>query len=381
MTLKGANRSLFEARLANNLQRVLKGRGPRVRHRSGRFYVRIGDDQRGATEAALGRTFGIIGFARTERVEKKIESIRSAALRIAHAAGADELTTFKIRSKRSDKSFPLSSHEIEVDLGNALRHQVSGISVDLSHPDLLITVEVREAAYVYGNDSPGPGGLPVGCAGRGILLLSGGIDSPVAGYLLAKRGLKLDAIYFETYPYTSIDAREKVFDLVSTLTPYNVGMTLIVIPFTDIAVRIREMARPEYATLLMRACMVEIATRVAEQRGCLGIVNGDSLSQVASQTLEGMRFVDTHAGFPVYRPLVGFDKLDIVRLARSIGTYEISIRPFDDCCTVFTPKSPSTRPKLESVERDYEALKVGDLVEEASRNGIMRWFDPSPGET
>ena len=376
ISLKGANRDLFERRLKKNLKRPFD-KPPILRHRNGRLIAGIEEKQQETAEVIFSRTFGLVGFSRTERVAKKIESLRSAAIEIARRAGAeDRKLAFKIRAKRSDKSFPMRSHDIEVDLGDTLREQYPQLYVNLKAPDLMITVEIRNEAFVYGHNNPGPGGLPVGCAGRGTLLLSGGIDSPVAGYLACKRGMKLDAIYFETYPYTSRDARRKVEQLSQSIAEYNVGMTLFVVDFTDIALHIRDKSRPEYTTLMMRACMVEIATNIAERRKCLGLITGDSLSQVASQTLENMRFVDAHAGIPIYRPLFGFDKLETISIPKQIGTYETSILPFEDCCTVFTPASPSIRPKLETVERQFDALEFDGELEAASLGASMTWFEP-----
>lgn len=377
LTLKGSNRSFFERQLMRNIKRGLKGSDARVRHRAGRFYLDVPVEWAERAESLLSATAGVVGFARTHRCDKSIESIVCAAISVAESHGAeDKPFRFKIRAKRSDKAFSHSSHEIEVAVGDALGRRFPLLSVDLTSPDLLIRVEIRESAYVFGNDIPGPGGLPVGSAGRGVLLLSGGIDSPVAGYLMARRGLKLDAVYFDSYPYTSHDTRKKVETLADTLADINMGITLFTVPFTDICVRISERAHPEYTTVLMRACMMEVASAIAAERRALGIVTGDSLSQVASQTVENLRCTDSHAAVPVYRPLIGFDKQETIRIARNIGTYETSIEPYPDCCTVFRPDTPVIRPSLDSVESQFDRLDIAPHIDRAVGAREPRWSEP-----
>ena len=377
MTLKGENKPLFEKRLAKNIRRLLRGATCDIRSRSGRFYLQVDDAHERIAAAALSRTFGIVGFSRTHEVEKEMAAITQAALEVMSRTDATDVQrSFKVRSKRSDKSFPKTSHEIESIVGDALRDRFPLLEVNLSSPDILLQIEVREKAYVFIHDSSGHSGLPVGCAGRGILLLSGGIDSPVAGYFMAKRGLKLDALYFHSHPYTSADALEKVEDIARLLSPFNIGITLFVVNFTPLSLHIRDKTRPSFATLLMRGCMMEIATQLAVKRQALAIVTGEALSQVASQTIESIRFVDSCSGFPVLRPLVGFDKLETIDWAKKLGTYDISIRPFDDCCTVFTPDTPIIRPKLESVEREYSYMKADVLISEAVETVTAKWFEP-----
>jgi tRNA uracil 4-sulfurtransferase len=377
LSLKGENRDWFDRKLIRNLRRSLKGTPCSITHRENRFYLEVSDDHAMIAQRKLERTFGIVAFARVYRVRKSIDRIIEAALEVASAAGAAERPqTFKVSSRRSDKSFPLSSHEIETAVGDSLRSAFPLLSVHLDSPDLLVRVEVRERASVFGNDRPGPSGLPVETSGRGMLLLSGGIDSPVAGYLMAKRGMKLDSIYFDSFPYSPREAHEKAEDLSALLATYNVGMTLFTVPFADIAVTIRERAKSEYVTILMRASMMEIATRIAASRRAVAIVTGDSLGQVASQTAENIGFVDRYAGVPVFRPLLGYDKLETISLARNIGSYDISVRPYDDCCTVFAPRAPIIRSDLEAACREYDRIDIAEFIEPAVRRAEMRWSDP-----
>ncbi len=377
LTLKGENRASFEKQLAWNIKRPLRDTDCSVRLRRGRFFLTVAEPHERRAERVLRTTCGIVGFARDRCVDKRLDLIADAAIDLAREAGAAEKRLrFRIRSRRTDKSFPLSSHRIEETVGAAVTKEFPLLSVNLSDPELVIHIEIRDAAYLYGNDTPGPSGLPVGCAGRGVLLLSGGIDSPVAGFFMTKRGLKLDAVYFDTYPYTSIEAREKVETLAGILADYNVGLTLYTVPFTDIALHIRATVDEAYTTLLIRACMMEIASLIARRRRALALVTGESLSQVASQTVESLRFTDAHAAFPVYRPLIGFDKQETITWARRIGTYETSIRPYEDCCTVFTPTAPKIRPELRSTERMFSGLSAGRLFENALENTCTRWFEP-----
>ena len=273
---------------------------------------------------------------------------------------------FKIEARRSDKSFFLTSYEIACRLGDVLRARFPELMVDLHHPDWTLNVEIREAAYLYGPETKAPGGLPSGSSGKGLLLLSGGIDSPVAGYLMGKRGLKLDAAYFHTPPFTSEKAKEKVEHLTHILSEYLTGTALHVVPFTETQVRIKERARSEEVTLLMRACMVNIAAIIAEKTGSICLVTGESLGQVASQTPESIRFTGHGTDFPIFRPLIGLDKEQIVSLARKIGTFETSILPYEDCCTLFSPAHPLVRPDYESMVRSFQELEADALLQKAA---------------
>ena len=292
------------------------------------------------------------------------KALSVAASNIAEGRG----TTFKVESRRTDKSFPLTSYELSRDIGSEVLDAFPELSVDVHKPAWTISLEIREQAYIYGYERKGPGGLPVGTAGRGILLLSGGIDSPVAGYLMAKRGIRLGAVYFHAYPYTSDQAKEKVISLAGLISPYTGRMRLFIVPFTDVQLRIKERAKEEETTLLMRACMMKIADRIARAREALSLVTGENLSQVASQTTESMRFTQSVTDFPVYRPLIGFDKEEIITLAKKIGTFDTSILPFEDCCTIFSPKHPLVHPELDRMKESYLNLDADELLNSAIEN-------------
>lgn len=369
IALKGKNRNAFEKRLKENLRNKLKGLPIRLSGGWGRYYLSLPESE--ATDAAyqtietaITTTFGIVGYARAVKVPKTADDIFQAIE--AHLARLGRpLTTFKAESKRSDKSFPLTSMELNCRIGETFLQRYPGSKVDVHHPDVQIFVEIREAAYVYVTPLPAAGGLPVGTAGRGTLLLSGGIDSPVAGWMMAKRGLKLDALYFHAYPYTSNEAKEKVIALARLLAPWTDGLTLMIVPFTETQLQMNRHGQPEAATLFMRCAMMEIAHRITEQRGNKAIITGESLSQVASQTAESLRVTSSHTTYPVLRPLIGMDKEEIMRLARTIGTFETSILPYEDCCTLFSPKHPLIKPDFETLNQAFSRLQVEPFLEAA----------------
>jgi thiamine biosynthesis protein ThiI len=274
--------------------------------------------------------------------------------------------SFKVESKRSDKGFPMTSIELSQYVGNLLSDAFPDIEVDVHNPELVVSLEVREkAAYVHAKSLPGAGGLPVGANGRAVTLLSGGIDSPVSSYMIARRGIHLIPVHFFSFPYTSEQAKQKVLDLAKLLTDYCGRLTVEIVPFTHIQEEIRAKCPEEYFTLIMRRFMMRIAEAIAEQNGCAALVTGEDLGQVASQTMEALRVTEAVVDLPVLRPLIGMDKKDIVEIARKIGTFDTSILPYEDCCTVFTPRHPKTKPKLEDVEAAEAALDVDTLVAEA----------------
>lgn len=367
IALKGENRSFFEARLRRNIRRALTGIECTVAGGSGRFYLRVRPEDEETARERLARVFGITSFSRTTRAEKTIDAIRSTAVALV-AAQEEHLanTSFKVEARRTDKQFPMRSYDIAAELGGVLLESFPSLKVDVHRPSWVLNVEIREQAYLYLDRSQGPGGLPVGTAGRGMLLLSGGIDSPVAGYLMAKRGLRLSAVYFHAYPYTSEEAREKVVTLARTLAPYLSGVTLYVVPFTDAQMRIKQRGAAEEVTLLMRACMMRIAEQLAARTNSGCLITGESLGQVASQTMESMSFTGGMTTLPVFRPLIGMDKEEIIALARKVGTFETSILPYDDCCTIFSPKHPLIRPQLDRMRNAYEALEIDDLLTQAA---------------
>lgn len=363
--LKLGNRREFEERLKADIRRRLSHMAHKVEYQPGRIFVTV--DATGADEAEsiLSRIPGVNGWARTIRAEKTFAEVEKAALEIAARAAAVGKKTFKVESRRSDKSFPLDSFGLSSELGHSILETNPGVRVDLHNPEFLVNVEIRDKAFVYGDPARGVRGLPVGSQGRGLLLLSGGIDSPVAGYLMAKRGLDLEAMYFHAWPYTSKEAHDKVVDLARVLAAYTGGITLWTVPFTDIQMALKKGAREDLTTLMMRAAMMEIAHAFATSRRDTCIVTGESLGQVASQTAQNLRFTQHPTDLPVLRPLIGADKEETIAMAREIGSFDISVRPFEDCCVIFSPKHPLLRADLARERVAYEALALGPLIQEA----------------
>lgn len=372
IALKGKNRSFFEKRLKTNIRSKLKGVPFRIDGGHGRYFLALNKEEDNenhhiAIKQALRTTFGIVGFAKTIKTEKSEEAIYQAVYQLLDAK-ENPLRTFKAEAKRSDKSFPLTSMELNCQIGGKVLEKYENTRVDVHNPETRIFVEVRDHAYIYLTPEKGPGGLPVGIAGRGTLLLSGGIDSPVASWMMNKRGLKVDAVYFHAYPYTSDMVKEKVTKLASIIAPWNDGINLFIVPFTDVQMEIKKNGPPDESTILMRCCMMEIAHRMTNQRGNNAIITGEALSQVASQTTESIRVSNSHTDFPVLRPLIGMDKEEIIEIARRIETFETSILPYEDCCTLFSPKHPVIRPDFEELKMSYSKLEADDLMDEAIKN-------------
>ncbi len=368
IALKGLNRGTFEDILIRNLKRRLHPLG-RFSIRKSQSTIRIEpmDDGIDMEEAAerISTVFGIAAYSRACVVEKEFSAIAAAAPEYLR----EQLTaarTFKVEAKRSDKRFPMKSPEISAELDAVLLDAYPHLRVDVNQPDLVVTVEVRDfAAYVRGNPLPGAGGLPVGSSGSAMVLISGGIDSPVSAYMMAKRGVALNLVHFVSPPYTSERAKQKVVDLCEALTPYCGAMALFVAPFTTIQEEIRDRCPEELFTIVMRRFMMRISERLARQEDCAALVTGESVAQVASQTLQAIAVTDRVCNMPVLRPVIGMDKREIVEIAQRIGTFDISIQPFEDCCTVFTPRHPRTRPKLEAVEEAERSLALDELIDRA----------------
>ena len=368
IVLKGLNRRTFEQKLLSNLRHSLYGVGDyRVWYSQSTVYIEGADeasDMDAAFEAA-GKVFGIIKLSRAAECEKDKDAITALAKEYLRG----ELTaakSFKVESKRSDKRFPLTSIQLSQYVGGELSEAYPHLKVEMHEPELVVHLEVREtAAYVHASPVDGAGGMPVGSNGVAVSLLSGGIDSPVSSYMIAKRGVRLVPVHFFSFPYTSEAAKEKVIELARLLTPYCGKMPLFVVPFTHIQEQIRDKCPEEYFTLVMRRFMMRIAEKIAEAQGAKAIVTGENLGQVASQTMEAMASTQAVLSLPVLQPLIGLDKEEIVRLARRIGTFETSILPYEDCCTVFTPRHPKTHPKLEEVARAESAMDIEGLVAEA----------------
>lgn len=370
ISLKGLNRDFFEKRLKNNIKQKLKGYRTQVSKQKGRLFFEIENScPKDLIDMAFSTTFGVVGYSRCLRCAKDIEVIREkAAVLIEDAPFNKGEGTFKSITKRADKSFELNSYAIDCILGEVVHEAYPKMTVNVKQPDMTIHCEIRDQAYLYTTAKKGPGGLPVGSAGKGMLLLSGGIDSPVAAYKMASRGLKMDCIYFHAYPYTSEQALEKVKTLASLLAPYMQGTRLHVVPFTEPQLWIKTHSQEDETTLMFRAAMMKVANIISVQQEGLCIVTGEALSQVASQTLESMAFTDSMSDQLVVRPLVGMEKQEIMDLAKKMGTYETSILPYEDCCVLFSPKHPLVRPKKDIVTEHYHKMEIEPLLESAIKD-------------
>ena len=364
--LKGKNRFFFLKRLQTNIEKQLEEISPDVTIRNGRLYLRVNQDDIQYAQKVLTRVFGVMSFSQARITQKDIKAIKETALDLAGELAACG-NTFKIEARRTDKSFPLDSYGIACLLGDAIRKERTDLKVDLSHPQWIVNVEIRDSAYLYGKETRGPGGLPVGCSGKGLLLLSGGIDSPVAGYLMAKRGVRIDSVYYHTPPFVSERVREKVENLTGILSRHTTRTTLYIVPYSEIQVKIKEEGDAEAVTLYSRAAMMEIATGLARRNRLHCLITGESLGQVASQTVESLAFTGSRTDLPLFRPLIGMDKEDIIHLARKIDTYETSVLPYPDCCTLFSPEHPLIHPDLRSITTGYDALDLGSLIRDAVR--------------
>lgn len=370
IALKGLNRSMFENMLRQNIKAKLKGYHNTITKQKGRLFLKIGDDcPREVVDTALSTTFGIVGYSRSFSAPKELEAIHEAAREaIGEGPFAEGKGSFKVISRRADKSFHLTSYQLDIELARTIHEVYPDLTVDVKNPDLILHCEIRDKAYLYTSPKKGLGGLPVGSAGKGMLLLSGGLDSPVAGFLAAKRGVKMDCLYFHAYPYTSDEALEKVKTLASLIAPYLQGTRLWVAHFTEAQLQIKRTAPENETTLMFRAAMMTLANRHSERTGSQCIITGEALGQVASQTLEGLSFSDSFSEQLVLRPLIGMDKQEIMDLARKIGTYETSILPYEDCCVLFSPKHPLTRPDKTVVTEHYNAMGIEPFIEEALSN-------------
>ena len=371
IALKGLNRHAFEDRLIKNARRKLMPVGSfHFRKAQSTIYVEPDEEGYDLDEATdrLQKVFGIAALTRACVVDKDFELIKTTAGEYLKEE-LETASTFKVEAKRSDKSFPLKSPEICAQVGEYLLEQYPHLEVDVHHPDVVVTVEIRDyAAYIHGAQLKGAGGIPVGSGGQAMLLISGGIDSPVAGYMLAKRGLEVSAIHFVSPPYTSERAKQKVIDLAQKMCSYCGRIKMYIVPFTEIQEAIRDECPEDLFTIIMRRYMMKIACRVARAHDCEALITGESVGQVASQTIQAIACTDEAADMPVLRPVIGMDKDEIVTISRKIDTFETSILPFEDCCTVFTPKHPRTKPQLKFVKLAEEQMKQEELIERAIAN-------------
>ncbi|MBQ8133691.1 MAG: tRNA 4-thiouridine(8) synthase ThiI [Clostridia bacterium] len=371
IVLKGLNRKNFEDTLIKSIKRRL--------HKIGAFKVKASQsiitvapvfddiDMDEAVEC-VSKIFGIAAFSRACTAEKDIEKIKEAAGEYLEEQFS-VTGSFKVEAKRSDKKFPLTSPEIAREVGGYLAERFPDVRVDVHNPDTVVTVEIRDgAAYIHSGVIRGAGGIPVGTGGKAAILISGGIDSPVAAYMMAKRGIELTAVHFASPPYTSERAEEKVTELLKRVSAYSGRITMYTVPFTKLQEQIRDKCHEEYFTIIMRRFMMTIAEEIARKNDCQALITGESLGQVASQTIGAIACTDDACTMPVFRPLIGMDKEEIIEISRKIDTFEISIQPYEDCCTVFTPKHPRTRPVLKNVIEEQNKIDFGQLVKEAVEN-------------
>ncbi len=367
--LKGQNRPRFEKMLKDSMSAAVRRFGGSVKKGDGRFYVRhIEQSQIPAAMDALCKVFGVHSVSPAYEMEKDLSAVCQKAAELAQtemARLALSSASFKVKGKRSDKRYPLSSMEVAAEVGGYILEHVPGLRVDVKNPQLTLYVEMREQAYVYTSILPGKGGMPLGSSGKAMLLLSGGIDSPVAGYRVASRGVCLEAVHYHSFPYTSERAKEKVLTLAKLLAQYTGPIRLHIVHFTEIQMAIYEKCPEEQLTILMRRYMMKIAERVALENQCQAIVTGESIGQVASQTIASLHVTNSAVELPVFRPLIGMDKDEIIERARTIGTFETSILPYEDCCTVFVPKHPVTRPNLHKIELSEKLLEEEALIADA----------------
>lgn len=370
--VKGKNRYLFEDALVRQIRYALKKTDGEfeVTKENGRIYATAvsGFDFDEAVEA-LKTVFGIIGICPVVQIEDNgFDDLADTVIKYFDSAYPDKHFSFKVNARRARKNYPMDSMEINMEMGGRLLDAFPELSVDVHNPDVLLQIEIRNKINIYSTEIPGPGGMPVGTAGKAMLLLSGGIDSPVAGYMVAKRGVELEATYFHAPPYTSERAKQKVIDLAKLVAKYSGPITLNVVNFTDIQLAIYEKCPHDELTIIMRRYMMRIAEELGKESGCLGLVTGESIGQVASQTMHSLYCTNEVCTMPVFRPVIGFDKQEIIDLSEKIGTYETSIQPFEDCCTIFVAKHPVTKPNLNIIQRDEHNLD--DCIDELFKTAI-----------
>ena len=378
MALKGLNKRTFEDVLVKNIKRRLKDLGKtNLTRAQSTIFIDPYEEKYDTDEAVdrLKKVFGIAALCRAAVCEKQFDDIKRVSLEYLEEA-LSYASTFKVTAKRADKSFPMKSPEICRELGGALLSRFDNLKVDVNNPEVTVTVEIRDSkAYVHGENIKGAGGLPVGTSGHAMLLLSGGIDSPVAGYMLAKRGVHISAVHYVSPPYTSERARLKVEQLCERLTDYCGSIAFFCVPFTEIQEAIKNHCPEEFFTIIMRRLMMEIAQRISEREKCLALITGESVGQVASQTMNAIACTDAVCRIPVFRPLIGMDKTEIVETARKIDTFDISIQPYEDCCTVFTPRHPKVRPLLSDVENAQNGFDFSELVDKAVNDTELKIFN------
>lgn len=358
ISLKGLNRPMFEKQLLANVAKALAPLGKfSIRKSQSTVYVEpLGDDidMQAATER-LSKVFGIVNICPAAKCQKTIKDIERTTLECLSQIDLNG-KTFKVEAKREDKQFPMNSPQLCRHMGAVILKNTEGLSVDVHNPDILVQIEIRKEAFIFTQKVSGAGGMPVGTAGRAALLLSGGIDSPVAGWMISKRGVVLDAVHFHSHPYTSDRAKEKVIELAKIMTQYTGPIRLHIVPFTDIQLDIIDKCPKNYLTIIMRRLMMRIAEKIARESGAMALITGESIGQVASQTMESLVVTDNAVDMPVFRPCIGMDKEEIVTISKKIDTYETSILPYEDCCTIFVPKHPKTKPSVAEIQEAEKLL-------------------------
>ena len=358
ISLKGLNRPMFEKQLLANVAKALAPLGKfSIRKSQSTVYVEpLGDDidMQAATER-LSKVFGIVNICPAAKCQKTIEDIERTTLECLSQIDLNG-KTFKVEAKREDKQFPMNSPQLCRHMGAVILKNTEGLSVDVHNPDILVQIEIRKEAFIFTQKVSGAGGMPVGTAGRAALLLSGGIDSPVAGWMISKRGVVLDAVHFHSHPYTSDRAKEKVIELAKIMTQYTGPIRLHIVPFTDIQLDIIDKCPKNYLTIIMRRLMMRIAEKIARESGAMALITGESIGQVASQTMESLVVTDNAVDMPVFRPCIGMDKEEIVTISKKIDAYETSILPYEDCCTIFVPKHPKTKPSISEIQEAEKLL-------------------------
>jgi thiamine biosynthesis protein ThiI len=378
VALKGKNRSYFENKLVKQIRGALKDLGkPKVYKQQGKIFAEVNQENIDTTINRLKKVFGIVVLSPGIRIEKDLEEIKKySVIAVKEAMEKRNIKTFKVEASRSDKKFPYKSMELNKIIGGTILKEIDTIKVDVHNPDLYLTIDIRDKCYIYTDKIRTYGGLPVGTNGKGLLLLSGGIDSPVAGFMMAKRGVSIDAIYYHSYPFTSERADEKVKELAQILSRYCGKIKLFSINILNIQKEISQKCPEDELTIITRRFMMRIAEKIAEKEGIDALITGESLGQVASQTIKSLNTTNSAVKIPIFRPLIGLDKTEIIEIAKDIETYETSILPYEDCCTVFLPKHPVTRPELKDIEMSEKVLDVEKMIEEALDNMEVIEIEP-----
>lgn len=370
--LKGLNRPVFEDKLVRNIRYSLYGMGKiNVIKSQGRIYIEPDSDEYDfdTAIAKLTKVFGIVSVSPVWKIRSDFDEIKTHTLEMVNdLLGRKQLKTFKVETKRGNKRFPMESPEISREVGANILENIHTLTVDVNNPDFIVYVEVREDTYIYSEIIPANGGMPLGTNGKAALLLSGGIDSPVAGWMIAKRGVEIEAVHFYSYPYTSERSKEKVIDLTKILASFCGPINLHIVPFTDIQLEINDKCPADQMTIIMRRFMMIIAERIARSTGSMALITGESVGQVASQTIQSLAVTNAVVKMPVFRPLIGMDKNEVITIARKIETFETSILPYEDCCTVFVAKHPKTKPQIGKIELSESHLDMEALIQKAVEN-------------